>query len=447
METRRMNPEHMAPPAGYHVWEPPGKPVRIEIDLDVIDRMQLEVMRGFGLVPRRGAEVGGLLLGTSEYGERLRVRIEDFEPVPCEYRNGPSYSLSANDVANLEEALARWHPTPERRIYVVGYYRSHTRDGSVSLGSEDGDLIKKYFGDPSQVYLLVKPFAAKVSTGGFFFQENGELRGEATCLEFPFRRKELQATAVLVERPANEPPQGAAAPSLLRPRGGGRAFEEMGRGAAAEPPGVSPFAHIAATGSEVPPVRSPRRAGAAAAVTGPAPDLTSPQPFGPPPMPAIAEERPKGTQYWAPLSLVFLTLGVALGFAGALLINKSEKPVTADPYSLNLSVVRNGENLELAWDPQIPAIRRSLRGTLMITDGDRVTPRQLSPQELEVGRAVYHRLTNTVQFRLEVFTAENTSIAEKLDLHLGGVSAAPTVPEQSEPEAAPAKPVRKRRRR
>jgi hypothetical protein len=143
--------------------------------------------------------------------------------------------------------------------------------------------------------------------------------------------------------------------------------------------------------------------------------------------------------FWAPLSVVFLALGIVLGFAAALLLQKPERESTADPYALNLTVVRNGQNLELTWDPQLAAIRRALRGTLTITDGERVTPRQLSPQELEVGKAVYRRFSNKVIFQLQVFTAENAGLSERLELNMGGAD--PTAP------AAPSADTQDRRRR
>ena len=69
---------------GYYVWEAPGKSLLVHLQLDVIDGLLSDVMRGFGAVPKRGAEVGGLLLGSIERGEQTIVRIEDFEPVECD---------------------------------------------------------------------------------------------------------------------------------------------------------------------------------------------------------------------------------------------------------------------------------------------------------------------------------------------------------------------------
>jgi hypothetical protein len=145
--------------------------------------------------------------------------------------------------------------------------------------------------------------------------------------------------------------------------------------------------------------------------------------------------------------VVFLALGLLLGFVAALLLHKPEKDPPGDPYALGLSVVRNGENLELTWDPRIPAVRRALRGTLVITDGDRTTPRQLSPQELEVGKAVYRRTSNNIVFLLQVFTAENTSLSEKTELHLAGGSAAAAPGGSGQEPAAEEPPSTARRRR
>src|SRR5436190_15824424 len=95
------------PPREHYVWQPPDKPFTIQLEFDVIDRMNVEIMRGFGAVRRRGTEVGGLLLGRIEpAGEHTFVTVDDFEPVPCEYAFGPSYILSPQDLQQLRKSLA-----------------------------------------------------------------------------------------------------------------------------------------------------------------------------------------------------------------------------------------------------------------------------------------------------------------------------------------------------
>jgi len=162
---------------GYYVWAVPGKPVAVHLRLDVVDRLAAEFLRGLGAVPKRGAEVGGVLLGSTEPGwakDTSIVRVDDFEPVPCSYARGPSYLLTDDDRKLFDEVCRLRNP--------VGYYRSHTREG-LSLGPEDVDL-------GLNVALLVKPQADKPGVAGFFVRENGVFPGK-TLQEFPFRRWEM----------------------------------------------------------------------------------------------------------------------------------------------------------------------------------------------------------------------------------------------------------------
>jgi hypothetical protein len=179
---------------GYYVWAVPGHPVAVHLRLDVVDRLAAEFLRGLGAVPKRGAEVGGVLLGSIEPGlvkDTSIVRIEDFEPVPCSYVRGPSYLLTDDDRKLFDEICERRSP--------VGYYRSHTREG-LSLGPEDLDLALN-------VALLVKPLADKPGVAGFFIRENGVFPGK-TPLEFPFRRWEMTG-----EEPPPPPPSAPVKPA------------------------------------------------------------------------------------------------------------------------------------------------------------------------------------------------------------------------------------------
>src|SRR6185312_1002535 len=84
---------------------------------------------------------------------------------------------------------------------IVGYYRSHTREG-LALQAEDIQLLDQLFPSALQVALLVKPFATKPSVAGFFVRENGVFPA-ATPLEFPFRRWEMTGE----EPPRRQPMQ------------------------------------------------------------------------------------------------------------------------------------------------------------------------------------------------------------------------------------------------
>src|SRR5215471_11193633 len=190
----------------YYVWEVPGKPISIQVPFEVIDRMTPDILRGFGALKRRGAEVGGILLGTFEEGERLKVSIEDFEAVQTEYLTGPSYNLSENDLVSFEAALERRRSEQLGGLTVVGFYRSHTRD-ELYMDDADLSLASRYFAGPENVFLLVKPFASRPCIGGFFFWEDGEIYRESSYAQFPFHRKELGGGDALPPPAPAPPPQ------------------------------------------------------------------------------------------------------------------------------------------------------------------------------------------------------------------------------------------------
>src|SRR5260370_4858895 len=174
---------------GYFVWEVPGKPLVVHLFLGVMDRLGADVMRGFGAIPKRGAEVGGVLLGTIELGEQAIVRVEDFESVACDYRRGPSYLLTGDDGAAFDDACQRGQPDSSHPTYAIGYFRSHTREG-LSLGPEDVELMENYFPSLCQISLLVKPLASNLRVAGFFVRDDGRFPS-APSVEFPFRRPDL----------------------------------------------------------------------------------------------------------------------------------------------------------------------------------------------------------------------------------------------------------------
>ena len=132
----------------------------------MVDRLAAEVMRGFGSVPKRGAEVGGVLIGTIRPGLPTIVRIDDFEPVACEYRRGPFVSVHQRRRRRSAGLLAAAQPSVELTAYAVGYYRSHTRDG-FSLAPVDLELLDRLFPGPAQVALLDQALRHQSQCGRF----------------------------------------------------------------------------------------------------------------------------------------------------------------------------------------------------------------------------------------------------------------------------------------
>jgi hypothetical protein len=363
-----MDPSIQAAP-GYYVWELPEKPVVVHLNLAIIDRLSAEIMRGFGAVPKRGAEVGGLLLGTIEKGEQTIVRVEDFESVACDYKRGPSYLFSADDGGAFDDACSR-------STSAVGFFRSHTREG-MSLGPEDIELMENYFPLPSHVALLVKPFATKVSVASFFLREDG-LFPSAPPLEFPFRRRELTGEAA--------PPRRSMLERVPRRREGRRE-----------------------TGDVTPPVEYPPE------------ELADPDPAPAPPVPAypdrsLSTPRTRSGWAWIPLSFVFLLLGVVLGFQAALTIGPKVVGGTSD-YSLGLTVTREGTNLSVKWNGEATAVKAAQRGTLEIDDSGRVKQVDMDVAQLRNGSILLENSSNIVRFRLIVYPQQGVSVTQMAEWH------------------------------
>ena len=357
METRTQDP------AGYYVWEVPGQAVIVHMRLDVVDRLAAEVMRGFGAVPKRGAEVGGLLIGTTRPGVPAIVRIDDFEPVACEYRRGPSYLLTEEDVRDFEDCWKRLQPGSSPSAYAVGYFRSQTREG-FSLEAEDLKLLDQFFPGPAMVALLIKPYATRVSVGAFFVREHGVFPEESPQ-EFPLRRRELL---------------GEEAPPR-RPLGEGRRPERRPRAPEENPQTAFGFSEPA---REVPDFAEPVRAWRSGWV-------------------------------WLPLTFLFLLLGAALGYQLAQTMGARAAAAAAQDLSLTLSVKRNDNNLSVTWNRFAPAIRAAQKGLLEIDDGGYTKPVALDAAQLQNGSLIYHNATSAVRFRLTVYPQARVSVVETFE--------------------------------
>ncbi|MCC6389270.1 MAG: hypothetical protein IT167_01610 [Bryobacterales bacterium] len=387
-----MNPEQISQSTHY-VWEIPEKPVVVHLSFDAVDRILVEVMRGFGAIPRRGAEVGGILLGSVETGEKTVVRVEDFEAIACEHKRGPSYLLSEGDAARYEEALARRRYSPEKRSYAVGCYRSHTRE-ALSLSPEDLQHFDACFPSPNAVMLLVKPYATRVSVGGFFFREaNGSMVTQAPYLEFPFRRKELGGGASTVGRAREAGP----APMSSPPSSNGRAYPRSAAEGISDPSGSSTYEQEQA-GEEA---------------------QEPPPGFSYSPEPAVPSEpvrKIRRTNVWIPLSFIFLLLGVLVGFQASLSYRPARNAgILTDAYSISLAASRSGDYLRIHWDRNSPAVRAAQRAVLTISEGSYNKVVDLDVLQLQNPTVYYRNMSDSVRFRLEVFLKERVSVVETFD--------------------------------
>jgi hypothetical protein len=368
----------------YYRWEIAGRPVVVKLSLDFVDRLLQEVMRGFGSMPRRGVEMGGILLGTIDRsGERPVVVVDDYEPVPCQHSRGATYQLSDDEMVRFQETVSKWAYSEGKQTFAVGYYRSHTREG-LGLADEDLNLFNQLLPDPQAICLLIKPFATRVSQAGVFIRENGNVRAQSSYKEFPFRRREMTGSTEPVARPA--PPPRAARPGPA-------------------------------------PQSQPHRSPAIATATPPLPRSMVPDdaPLG---LPTAAVDPKTGAKVrsgwvWIPLSFIFLLLGVILGFQTAMsLRNQLPAGIRPDPYSLHMTVTPVADSLHVRWDRDAGPIHSQARGSLIISDAGAQKIVQLDADQLRNGSVVYRRASNDVRFRLEVQTGDRVAVAETMQFKI-----------------------------
>jgi proteasome lid subunit RPN8/RPN11 len=328
-------------------WTTPECPFVVEYDPRVLDDIRLAVVDAFFSLPRGGTEIGGLLLGRSVNG---RIVINDAKPIECEHAAGPGFTLSEEDQTRLGAAIEAAKQNPYSRP--VGWYHSHTRS-EIFLSEADLALHNRFFAEPWQVALVVKPHASLPTRAGFFFRDRaGHIRATASFNEF-----EMEALPI------------------------GR-LPEAPTGAAAAPP----------SGKVIDIARATRMETEAEAAT-PVPTPTVPE-VEPAVAPLFASAEPEASRRW--LAPVAVVLGLGIGVAGFATRNlwMPQRPAVVPSGALGQAAVgltatdANGQ-LQIRWDGKAPDVQRSTGGVLLISDGSQPTTIPLDNAQLASGSAVY----------------------------------------------------------
>ncbi len=427
-----------ASPPSFYVWKLSGRAFSIHLSHEVIDRLNADVMKGFWAVPKRGAEIGGVLLGRVEGNAQdpdseVNVFVEDYERVNCEHRRGPSYVLSEADRKRLGRALRRDAGAPQP----VGWFRSHTRPG-LYLDENDMSVVRGFFSAPSDVVLLVRPQASGPGAAGFFVWELDDMRRHASYQEFPF------STAALSNPPAVKTAQETE--PVLVPVAG--SMSDAGIVIEPEP------------GSDVEP-EPPRPT----QVTPPVPAF---KPVAEPRLRAQLEASSRGLLVAARQALQVPRVRMAAYALAALACfgiieyqivvgGAPRQPSMAKVASLRVD--RSGAYLQVRWDPKAPAVAKAEKAVLSISDSGQTRTLQLDSADLRDGRVAYAPTGADISFRLELQHADRT-LTESIRVITAQPAAAapaartPEPPKQaaeeraeaSEPATVATKPERTRRR-
>lgn len=145
----------------FYVPDTSDSPAAAQVRLGLVHELGFEMLEAFKSIPRRGLEIGGILLGRVEPGEGERARptifVEGYETVECEHEYGPSYEFSPRDRLIFEQAVSRRRNQPPGEPRPVGFFRSQT-GADPDFNEQDIGIARDLFSRQPALCLVVKPF-------------------------------------------------------------------------------------------------------------------------------------------------------------------------------------------------------------------------------------------------------------------------------------------------
>jgi hypothetical protein len=405
----------------------------------VLDDIRLAANDAFFSLPRGGAEIGGILLGGWQEG---RLTISDCVALDCEHAMGPSFTLSLKDETKLQELIGAARASGVG--LPVGWYHSHTRSG-VLLTDSDLTIHNRFFPEPWQVALVVRPQTSEPMRGGFFFRGSGGIiHSSASYREFSIEPVPMRQVprAVPMEQPA-QPPSGPAPAGVIVDV---RAEPEV------VPPPAPPIVNVQVEPAEPPTPSAPIidvRAKPAVQSEPPAPAQASVPEATPPaapaqvPLPSMFESRHKPAPRWAK---ALVALGVAACAGVGIYAARdiwypfvvTRAPAENKAGSIGLNTADEGGQLQIRWDANSGAVHSATSASLEIGDGD--LPQNFVPLEvrqLASGVFTYQRHNERVDVTLVLDQPGRTKVRQTTSF-LGQKPPAPAAPE------SPVQPNRER---
>lgn len=331
----------------FESWNVGESPINIEYSLVVLEEIRHEVNQGLQKFSRGGVDVGGILYGSRD---GRRIRISAIRTIPCGHLHGPSFVLSEEDQTGLSRQLSEDASDPHLRdLICLGWFVSHNR-GEMALTESDVATFSRFFRDPWQVTLVIRPGRAGSMKAAFFVWEaDGTIRTDRSYKEF-----NLPDRLAAVPLPGNrDRPAG-------EPRGGFRSL---------------------------PPMAAPSRAEARSSGTL-MPHFDASQYV---PMPAPSESKPWPWIAAGAVAAVLLALLAWNYFS-----------VPSLPPALGLALLERDGQLNVQWNPTAGPVALAAGGELNIKDGGEAQTVPLAPRDLASGKFVYVRKTGDIEVRMSV---------------------------------------------
>ena len=353
----------------HYVWRVPGAPLQISISIELVRRIRGYLTAHSERSPN--SEAGGLLLGKPRPSG---VEIGDFTPLFHDDTPGPHFVFSDAEKPNLRSRIEEMNRLGSE-LSVVGYFRSDVREG-ISLYEDDLALIREFFSDHSNVFLIIRNAETPHPTAGFFFWDANCIFSSFSFMEFSFHESVLASALPAVN-------------SAPVPDDDGKAGQQLA---------ASVQVSAAGNGFKLDPA--------------PVEELRN-----------QAARHPLPSRRWVVGAGITVALGLGLGVYSLVARRVVSSPTIPQkvlartgfqPASMGLAVSRSGTDMSIVWNGQAPLITGARVGMLTIEDGNSRHDLPLTRSDLLSSRLIYTPKSNTVRITLEIFAHDGKVTRENV---------------------------------
>jgi proteasome lid subunit RPN8/RPN11 len=415
-------------------WSVAECPFTIESSARVLDDIRLAVTDALFSLPKGGAEIGGILLGSFETG---RLAIVEHAALDCEHAHGPGFTLSPADEGRLMALLAA-HGDSGTGVRPVGWYHSHTRSG-IFLSDADLLIYQRFFPEPWQVAMVMKPHTFQPARIGFFFRgTDGSVHAEASYQEATLDALPIHQLPSPVPTAPPGPAMRRARPDMIppivippivpepvplwsAPVAVPAAPQESSLPEPAQPEAPQPeLAQAALAQPEAGPARPEAElTQPEAALAQREPELAQPKSPVELPVPRLEIKHRSHLWLWV-AGMIGVSLLVLAGFQTrhawlprAILAIRPAPPVPSAALPLGLNIVDREGQLQINWNRSSPAILRAAGATLEISDGGPVPVAiQLDKAQIQTGSFTYARQAEKVDVKLVLRQSKGPDLRE-----------------------------------
>jgi hypothetical protein len=359
------------------------------------------VDQGVRLLPRGGAEIGGLLVGPKSRENGLVV--DAILPLTIEYKYGPSMKMSDSDFAKLAELIESVQSDPAKAV--VGFYRSQTRKNETFRETDRQicaaiEKTHSSFADDFLCYFVVAPVSRAEKLAHVWMKKG---------TDWDYSQSLLRANTL--------PSVPAPPPTALRDK-----------------------VHVETPSVETPSEQVP-----------PAPGPV----FFDFPVPASAPTGRPGKKFYSTLAIfaaIFVISAAGMGGYNAYEAMLKTRAAAAEaaatavqanvpPLRMGFSAAHDNGLWKLSWDRGTMDVLKPSGAVLDIKDGANQQQIHLTPADLSSGTIYYTSRSGDLSFSLQLDGPGTTPGAAQLEEHVRILEGPPPAPETAATNpTTPAKP-------